>query len=216
MLRHIPFYPTLGNHDRKGDELDGDLSAYLDNFFFSSPELSRYYTFSFGGLASFFALDSTTMDSLSKGESQLEWLGNALATTEVPWKIAYFHHPPFNAGPGHAESLESLRDVVELFPKAGIQVVFNGHEHNFQFSTQEETTGNVLYMITGAGGKRRSKDIRDKMVRSHIAGAASQRHFLAVEIEGRTLSISPLALEPVIVKGQDGKQIPAPIIISQT
>ena len=59
LLQHIPFHPSLGNHDGNGSESRGDLTVYLDNFFFPENRPARYYTFSFGGLADFFALDST-------------------------------------------------------------------------------------------------------------------------------------------------------------
>ena len=60
LIAKIPFYPSLGNHDGNETENRADLAAYLDNFFFPAHVPSRYYRFSYGGLADFFALDSTT------------------------------------------------------------------------------------------------------------------------------------------------------------
>jgi hypothetical protein len=60
ILRSVPFYPTLGNHDGNETESQGDLPVYLDNFFFpprGGP--ARWYSFNYGGLAEFFGLDST-------------------------------------------------------------------------------------------------------------------------------------------------------------
>ena len=226
LLRNIPFYPTLGNHDSKGSESTGDLGAYLDNFFFPTPEPARYYTFSFGGLAEFFALDTTshtTFDTaLGTNEealrqpypgSQMQWLRQALAAAKAPWKIAYYHHPPFNAGPGHGASLNSLRPLVDLSRQSGVQVVFNGHEHNFQFSERNEKTGKVRYVITGAGGMLSRKDIRSKMQDANIAGWAPQSHFLLVEIEDRTMKIMPLSSEAVDVRDKDGNSVPMPVVI---
>ncbi|MCZ6489057.1 MAG: metallophosphoesterase [Acidobacteria bacterium] len=226
LLKSIPFYPTLGNHDSKGSESTGDLGAYLDNFFFPAPEPARYYTFSFGGLAEFFALDTTshtTFDTtLGTNQEalrqpnpggQMQWLRQALAAAKAPWKIAYYHHPPFNAGPGHGASLHSLRPLVDLSRQSGVQVVFNGHEHNFQFSERNEKTGNVRYVITGAGGMLRRKDIRGNMQDANIAGWAPQSHFLLVEIEDRTMKITPLSSEAVDVRDKDGHSVPLPIVI---
>lgn len=215
LLRHIPFYPTLGNHDAKGSETEGDLSVYLDNFFFPTAEPARYYNFSYGGLVQFFALDTTrgALDSgsLAEGGEQWEWLRQSLVSTTAPWKIAYFHHPPFNGGPGHRASLDSLRPVVALFKKFGVHVVFNGHEHNFQYAGKNEETGEVLYVVTGAGGKVRTGGIGNKMAKSNIAAWAPQRHFLLVEIEDSMMNITPLGSRPVIVRGKDGKPVPMPI-----
>jgi hypothetical protein len=58
LLRQIPFYPALGNHDGNGSENRGASPPIWITS--SSPEtVPRWYTFSFGGLAGFFALDST-------------------------------------------------------------------------------------------------------------------------------------------------------------
>lgn len=213
LLLHVPFYPTLGNHDADGSHSEGDLGAYLDNFFFPAGEPSRYYTFSFGGLADFFALDSTNATDLREGSRQFRWLQDSLTPSKALWKIAYFHHPPFNAGPGHGASLELLRPVVRLFAQSGVQVVFNGHEHNFQYTEKNKDTGNVVYVITGAGGELRKGDVSRHMEKSHIAGWAPENHFLLVEIDGRVMKIVPLASEPVVVKDKHGHSLPMPVVI---
>src|SRR5262249_27651180 len=59
LLQQIPFLPSVGNHDGNASESRGDLAAYLDNFFFPGNRPARWYVFGYGGLADFFALDST-------------------------------------------------------------------------------------------------------------------------------------------------------------
>lgn len=223
LLKQIPFYPSPGNHDGNGADSKGHRSAYLDNFFLPSLGQSRYYAFSFGGLADFFALDTgsrarddSPAASLADGGQQFQWLQQSLAGAKAPWKIAYFHHPPFNAGPGHGASLPALRPVVDLFRKTGVQVVFNGHEHNFQYSRRNATTGNVLYVITGAGGNVRTKDVRNNLEESNIAGWAGQHHFLLVEIEDQIMRITPLGAKPVLVRDRNGNAIPMPIVVRRS
>jgi len=217
LLRHIPFYPTLGNHDGNESEWRGDLAVYLDNFFFPTPEPARYYSFSFGGLAEFFALDTTRntlQDSpapaYAPGAPQHRWLEKALSSSRAPWKIPYFHHPPFNAGPGHGASLPLLRHFVDLFERNGVKVVFNGHEHNFQISVQDSRTGGVCYVISGAGGQLRSRSVTRHMEDASIAGWAPARHFLAVDIEGRTMRIQPLGVRPVVVWDRNRQPLKTP------
>ena len=120
LLEHVPFYPTLGNHDGNETESRGDLPQYLDNFFFPSPQPARYYRYSYGGLADFFALDSTTNSEsgptrpafLPNGDES-RWLAQNLADSQAAWKIPYFHHPPFNAGPRHPASKDDLASLDE-------------------------------------------------------------------------------------------------------
>jgi hypothetical protein len=221
ILKHIPFYPSPGNHDVAGMQgRNGDgPGPYLDNFFFPSAEPSLYYSYSYGGLADFFSLDTTPIQeygvngSIAPESPQLEWLKKSLAASRSPWKIAYFHHAPFSAGPGHEPSLPALRDVVRLFDESGVRVVFSGHEHNFQFSQQNDLTGGALYVVSGAGGQLRSGNIRDNMDRANIAGTAPQQHFLLVEVEGRTLRITPLSWEPVRVMDSSGQPVSMPIVV---
>ena len=141
LLRHIPFCPSPGNHDGNESERRGDLEVYLDNFFFPRNEPARYYKFGFGGLAEFFSLDTTQNTTkgpdrpfyLESGE-QFQWLRRELPASRARWKIPYFHHPLFTAGPEHPPMRQELDHFLKLFAQAAVKVVFNGHEHNFQFS----------------------------------------------------------------------------------
>jgi hypothetical protein len=219
--KSIPFYPSPGNHDVPAMQpgLNGEPGPYFDNFFFPSAEPAPYYTFTYGGLADFFSTDTTAIQedralgTIEIGSPQFVWLKQALAHSEAPWKIAYFHHAPFNAGPGHEADLPGLRHVVQLFAESGVDVAFSGHEHNFQFSKRDSATDGVLYVVSGAGGQLRGGNIRNNMEHAHIAGAASQHHFLLVEIEDRTMRITPLSWEPVRVEDATGHQIPMPIVV---
>jgi len=220
ILRRVPVYPTLGNHDGNGSESRGDLATYLDNFFFPGGEPVRYYTFGVGGLAEFFALDSTENSEsgsskpvyLENGD-QSRWLREQLSKSRAPWKIPYFHHPPFSAGPRHEASLGELNHWVKWFAEAGVKVAFSGHEHNFQFSRNDAATGGVRYVVTGAGGSLRKGDPRDAMVKAGIEGWAAVPHFLLVEIEDRTMTVTPKSNRPVEVVDHTGKGIPMPLTI---
>ncbi len=221
LIRQIPFYPTLGNHDGNGTENRGDLPVYLDNFFFPGNKPARWYTFSVGDFAQFFALDST--DNSAEGPKraayspdgeQFQWLREAMSSSKALWKIPYFHHPIYNAGPRHPGSYADLKHFVDLFQKSGVKVVFNGHEHNFQFSEQDDSTGNIRDIISGAGGELRTGDVKRKMRKAHIAGWAAQRHFLVVEIQDRTMTVTPLSYEPVVVRDRDNKQVRMPFTVA--
>lgn len=222
ILGRIPFYATLGNHDGNESESRGDLAVYLDNLFFPGGQPARYYQFNFGGLVDFFGLDSTE-NSESGSETpvfapdgeQSRWLRKALAGSKAPWKIPYFHHPPFSAGPRHKPSAGELRHWLKLFGEHGVQAVFNGHEHNFQFSERNAPTQNILYVVTGSGGELRRGDVRTFMKPSEIAGWSAQNSFLSVEIDGPVMRITPLSYEPMVVRGRTGEELTMPIEVQQ-
>jgi Calcineurin-like phosphoesterase len=220
ILQEIPFYPSPGNHDGNGTENRADLPVYLDNFFFPGNKPARWYTFQFADLAQFFSLDSTanTLSGRPKpvflpGGEEFAWFKPAIASSKVPWKIPYFHHPPFNAGPLHGPSLKDLKHFCDEFVQNGVKVVFSGHEHNFQFTGQNAETSGIEYVVSGAGGELRPGDVRKKMMQANIVGWAAERHFLEVEIDGTVMRIHPIgasAIEPV---DANGNKVTMPITV---
>ncbi len=222
LLRHVPFYITLGNHDGNESEGRGDLAAQLDNFFFPGNEPARWYHFNYAGLVDFFALDSTAHTKegperpqyLADGE-QFQWLKDRLPEATAPWKIVYYHNPPFSAGPRHDGKLRDLRHIHELCVQHGVQAVFNGHEHNFQF-TAPEKTGGIQYVVTGSGGQLRSGRVsRAEMEAEHIAGWTSQHQFLSVTIEGGRMTITPIGSEPIRPVNPAGQLVSLPLVVER-
>lgn len=221
LLAQIPFYPVLGNHDGNETESRGDLAAYLDNFFFPGDKPARYYSFRFANLAEFFALD-TTLNTESgpkraaylESGAQFQWMRQAIPSSKLPWKIPYLHHPPFSAGPRHASSYANLEHFVKLFQASGVKVAFSGHEHNLQISEANERSGGVRYVVSGAGGELRAGNIQRRMRAENIAAWAPQRHFLVVEIEGKTMRITPVGDQEIAVLNPDGGRIPLPLTIA--
>jgi tartrate-resistant acid phosphatase type 5 len=222
LLARVPFFPTLGNHDGNETEKRGDLAAILDNFPYPRDKPARYYNFEYGGLAEFFALDSTKNTEsgparpvyLENGE-EFHWMQTEFAKPHPLWVIPYFHHPPCTAGPLHAASYQQLRHWVSLFSASGVKVVFNGHEHNFQVSEANQQTSGITFIISGAGGELRTGDIRKKMKHANVRAWAQENHFLVVEIEGKSMKITPLSFEPMTVVSSDGAPVSLPITISQ-
>ncbi len=218
ILKSVPFYPALGNHDGNMTEARGDLTAYLDNFFFPGGRAARYYTFSYGGLADFFALD--TSNSSEEGRRKLMygahteqdgWLAGRLERSAAPWKIPYFHHPVLTAGPTHEPEREKLADWLKMFEQAGVKVVFSGHEHNLQISAADAATGGIRYIVTGAGGALRTGNIESNMQREHIEGWAPQHHFLVVTIAAGVMEIQPRGPEAIVVRNAKNEKVEMPL-----
>jgi hypothetical protein len=221
VIARIPFYPSLGNHDGNETEARADLNAYLDNFFFPGDTPGRYYRFSYGGLADFFALDTTLNTEegppkpayLENGD-QHKWFTRNLSESQVPWKIPYMHHPSFNAGPRHPAAAEELAHFISLFKQYGVKVVFTGHEHNFQFSLKNDQTGGIRYIVSGAGGELRTGNIRSAMQSSQIEGWGAKHHFLLVEIDGKEMRITPKSPDEMVVVDRFGKRIAMPVRVT--
>ena len=211
ILRTIPFKAVLGNHDGNESERTGDLATCLDNFFMPA----RWYQFSYGAFAEFIALDTTRNQPTGRkaplylpGGDQSRWLTEALARPPAPWRFVIMHHPMFTAGPRHKPFLLKAPHWMQALREGHVQAVFSGHEHTLQFSEQAEATGNMLFVVSGAGGELRPESVTKRMRSRHIAAWGNQNHFLIVTITGNQLSVEPIGVQPVFLR--DSSEKPAP------
>ena len=172
LARGVTFYAALGNHDLAAQELP------FEPFHMGGK---RYYTFT-KGPAQFFALDSNYMDP-----EQLDWLARALEKSVAPWKICFFHHPIYSSGRRHGSEVD-LRLLVEpLFVRAGVNVVFAGHEHLYERMKPQQ---GIHYFTSGGAGKLSRNDFasgRPAADALRAAGYDQDRHFMLIEIAGDTL-----------------------------
>jgi hypothetical protein len=110
-----------------------------------------------------------------------DWLINDLDSSAQPWKVVVFHQPAFSSGNATVRNSQ-MRKVAKFLEDHGVNMVFNGHEHNYQrtypiralnaaaapvttgspavaidttFDGAEHTVPDgVLYLVEGAGGNR--------------------------------------------------------------
>src|SRR6266446_10234460 len=109
-----------------------------------------------------------------------DWLINDLDSSAQPWKIVVFHQPAFSSGDATVRNSQ-MRAAAKFLEDHGVNMVFNGHEHNYQrtypvralnaaatptpgsplvnidtsFDGVNQTVPDgVLYLVEGAGGNR--------------------------------------------------------------
>jgi len=85
LMRHIPLYPAIGNHEMNDEK-------YYQ--YFNRPYDDAFYTVKKGDLRLIFA--DTNKDML-QGSEQYRKLEETLATCKERWKIVIHHHPPFTS-----------------------------------------------------------------------------------------------------------------------
>ncbi|HZR45118.1 MAG TPA: Ig-like domain-containing protein, partial [Candidatus Manganitrophaceae bacterium] len=145
LIDHLPFYPVVGNHDITADA----GATFMSNFF--HPDGRLYYDFHWGN-THFIALDSNDPSD----PAQLAWLDQTLAQSQAGWKIAYFHHPPYNSG-FFGDAFKNVREAfVPLFEKYHVDVVFTGHAHDYERTcpilADRCVANGITYIVTGGGG----------------------------------------------------------------
>lgn len=134
-------YPVLGNHDIPN----------MTNWFkyFSLPNNERWFTFHFGNSA-FHFLDNYSPDTI--GTEQYNWLLNELLQDSADQDIRHifivFHEPPYTTNLGHTSNLRIRENLVPLFERFNVRIVFNGHNHCYERSF----VNGLFYIISGGGG----------------------------------------------------------------
>ena len=168
LLRSVPFYTVLANHDVTGRDADGreagDFHKYPDSLAYytamhlprngpdklASPTTTlgdpgvlaqfqacagdrypRMANYSFdNGDAHFLCLDANAYVDPTDPALQA-WIERDLAETDALWKFVVYHQPAFNVGKEHYKE-QQMRVLSPIFEKHGVDMVLNGHEHNYQ------------------------------------------------------------------------------------
>lgn len=162
LFHRIPFFPSAGNHDYRTDQ----GAPYLANFFlpenaWRAKDKERYYSFDWGPVH-FVALDTeeplSEISETARDDMQ-DWLAADLSGTQKPWKIVFFHKPPYTSHPKRTPNLEARKLLIPVLERHGVQVVLTGHNHFYerfhpvregQVTTMQE--GGITYLTTGGGG----------------------------------------------------------------
>ena len=112
-----------------------------------------------------------------------QWVINDLDSSKQQWKIVVYHQPAFSSGDATIVN-NQMRQIAKLLEDHGVNLVFNGHEHNYQRTlpirstaltsmtpttsaggplvyvdskfdgTSHTVPDGVLYLVEGAGGNR--------------------------------------------------------------
>jgi hypothetical protein len=205
IINRIPVYPSIGNHDAQESEDCDDRAQVEDNFYIcqriSGEEAAGrasfgpglFYRVRYGSGIEFVCID-TSKESFFKGKRLFEYPkhrefveASFPAAADRLWRIPFAHHPPFSAGPRH-HNTGSMARLLPLFQRAGVKVMFSGHEHNFQHSRAD----GMDFFVTGAAGKRRS-GVPDRFEEAHTLSWSAQCHFLLVRIEGDRMIVRAIA-----------------------
>ncbi len=127
---------AIGNHE---DESSEGFSSYMSAFGLSKT----YYSFTYGNVR--VIVMDTDHDSYSKGSSQYNFvisqLQQASTDSNIKWIIVYMHKQMYTSSNTCSSSscsntgsdATNLRNIYHSqFGKYGVDVVLDGHVHNFQ------------------------------------------------------------------------------------
>jgi acid phosphatase type 7 len=193
-LKRKPFYPSMGNHDSRSTNNNGQ--AYLDLFVLPDQagagaypdHAERYYSFDYGPVH-FVALDTEfAFQDPTRRQAQVAWLRSDLSSTSSLWKVAFWHRAPYSAKGEHGSDLAVRQAFGPVMEQYGVQLALTAHEHNYERTVPwRESTNRALqavtYVVSGGGGAR----LYPAGIASWTAYSRSDYHYLRVYINGCVL-----------------------------
>ncbi len=141
MLLAAPFIPVLGNHEKNS-------VSYYNAFAHPSgggQNNERWWALHWGDVV-VVGLD-TSVDRADRILEQQTYARAELAGPER-WKFVIFHHPVYSSDAYHGSGYGYETIYHPIFVEAGVDIVFNGHAHNYE---RIEKDG-VTYLVLGGGG----------------------------------------------------------------
>jgi len=178
-LIDVPYFLTVGNHDIS-PLVPSSEQVYKEQVDLPGNEL--FYSFEAGN--SLFVVLDSYLDGQERKVTgnQLKWLEDVLAKADKKKHLFVFlHHPLYTEhrkGRHWGDCLDKFpedRDRLQaLFVKAGVDVVFAGHEHFYQ----RKTVGGIEHVITGGAGA--PLYVTD--------GEGGFHHFVQVTVDGDLVS----------------------------
>jgi predicted phosphodiesterase len=195
LLKSIWIAPSIGNHDEERDQGQSYTDVYVNPPNATNPaDREHYYSFDYGN-AHFIILSNYR--SISASSPQRQWLQNDLASTNQFWKFVVFHEPAYasNQNNGNQDTGDIVQHFVPLFQQYGVDVVINGHWHDYermkpllngQVSTIE--AGGIVYLVTGGGG-RSLLNIGDPPWNPRTDIKVSQYHLALFDVSGCSLRL---------------------------
>lgn len=164
--------PTPGSHEYLSSNPDAygasgctsGAQGYFSYFGAAAADPPRgYYSFDLGGWhivslnTNLADANSCPIVSCTADSEQEQWLRADLAAHPASCTLAFFHHPLFTS---KTRSYAS-RPLWDALYAAGVDVVLNGHVHNYErFAPQRpdgtaDPAGGIRQFVVGTGGKSR-------------------------------------------------------------
>lgn len=174
IIKNSRLYPAYGNHELHSKIMSRD---------FSLPNNGKWYSVELMNIH-FLVIDNYS--NYTVGSEQYQWLENDLKKCDKKkFRVVVMHLPVYSSGP-HSTQLKKLRkNLVPLFEKYKVSIVFNAHNHCY-----EKAYSNGIYYITTAGGGapfyKKSKDIPESQF------FVNAYHFCTLKNINNTLHIQAL------------------------
>lgn len=174
VVSEAPLMAAVGNHDNSRRNLFRRWFL-LDEW----AQGNRYFMHDWGDVR-IICLDSEI--EMRPGSAQHRFLVGALegAAAEDRLIVISFHYPPYSSG-AHGPNPDLQRIFADLGPRFGIELVLNGHDHNYERTHPQE---GVTFIVAASGGA----PIRRLSPNQWSAAVRTEPHFVLFDVQGKTIT----------------------------
>ncbi len=155
VLRRRPLMPVQGNHETLADHYYAQFALPVAP---GLPVNLQEHAWSLDiGNVHVIGLDANSETMVA---GQAPWLAADLQAAQsnpaIEWIVATMHQSPYSACPVHGSTAYVQKHWVPLFEKYGVDLVFSGHDHNYERShpiAANKVAGpnqGVTYVVAGA------------------------------------------------------------------
>lgn len=190
LVAKVPLMPVTGNHDEIGEEADMFTSHFNlpDNGAKGSiPGTS--YSFDYG------PVHITVLNTESNLKKQADWLKKDLAGTDKPWTIVAMHRPAYGGN-----MYSKVEDWTEIFDKYQVDLVLQGHNHEYSRSCPlrggqivpesgdpAAATGGTVYVVTNASGAKFNEK-KEEQFYHKVHFQNNKPMYAGITVQGSTLT----------------------------
>jgi acid phosphatase type 7 len=173
LISRYNMFTVPGNHEKE--------SSYYFSYL-GGHDGKKWYSFNVAN-AHFVMLDSNT--DLSTTSSQYKWLVADLAASTARWKFVALHHPLYSSGE-HGSSLTLRHNLMPIFEKYQVDMVFTGHDHDYERSRPiigPSGQHPVMHVVSGGGGA----PLRALSGGFFTAAKLASYNYCTVQVAGETM-----------------------------
>lgn len=152
LLKSLPFFPSIGNHDY-GNQAYLSAPTLTTNWeYFNALTLptnaelggvasntEKYYSYNYGN-AHFIVIDSWGASS-TIGGAMYNWLQSDLLANTKKFVVSYFHNPPYTKGTHDSDnstldlpSFDIRQNLLTLMENNNVDLILAGHSHIYERS----------------------------------------------------------------------------------
>ncbi|MBI2434508.1 MAG: metallophosphoesterase [Candidatus Hydrogenedentes bacterium] len=224
LMRETWYVPCLGNHEDNAEE-------YFD--FFELPGNEEHFSFNWGGIH-FVALNTEPPDVPDGSDvsaetalwnsritweflaKQRDWLDRDLAQNYgATFLVLFFHVPMYDTKLSRREpQIEARRAFGDVVEKHHVELVLNGHTHNYQHHRK----GMTHFVVTGGGGAS-LYDIEDSLGPGaegvEIMHQEKVNHFIVIDSDRGRLHLRALRPDQSLIEEFDVESQSGPRLVQR-